>query len=107
VTKLDTVTVTSITNKSKSIPRITHLSQNYPNPFNPRTIINYELPISSEVQLEVYNLLGQKVALLVSEKQPPGSYEVEFNGESLASGIYYYILKTNSWQDIKKMILLK
>ena len=47
------------------------------------------------------------VALLVSERQPPGSYEVEFNGESLAPGIYYYILKTNSWQDIKKMILLK
>jgi hypothetical protein len=107
VTKLDTVTISSITNKSKSMPRITHLSQNYPNPFNPRTIINYELPITSEVQLEVYNLLGQKVAILVSERQSAGRYQVEWDASGFASGVYYYILITNNWQDIKKMILLK
>jgi hypothetical protein len=59
------------------------------------------------VQLEVYNLLGQKVALLVSKKQPAGSYEVEFNGENLSSGVYYYSIKTDDWQDMKKMILIK
>ena len=71
------------------------LSQNYPNPFNPKTIINYELPARSEgglmmndVELSVYNLLGQKVATLVSERQEAGYHQVEWDGSGFASGVY-------------------
>jgi hypothetical protein len=83
------------------------LSQNYPNPFNPRTIINYELPITSFVDLGIYNMLGQKVVTLVSEKQSAGYHEVEFNGQILSSGIYLYRIEAGEFQDVKKMMLLK
>jgi hypothetical protein len=83
------------------------LYQNYPNPFNPMTIINYELPIKNEVELNLYNLLGQKVATLVSEKQNAGIYNVEWDGSEFPSGIYYYRLKVGKFEDVKKMILLK
>lgn len=64
------------------------LSQNYPNPFNPLTTIDYQLPITSEVEISVFNLLGQKIITLVSEKQPPGTYTIEWNAKDLPSGIY-------------------
>jgi hypothetical protein len=83
------------------------LNQNYPNPFNPKTIINYELPITNEVDLSIYNVLGQKVLTLVSGKQIAGFYQVEWNGSDFPSGIYYYKLKTAHFENIKKMILLK
>jgi hypothetical protein len=82
------------------------LAQNYPNPFNNRTMINYQLPITSEVELSVYNLLGQKVATLVKEKQQAGAHHVAFNGTHLASGIYIYKIKAGNYQQMKKMILL-
>jgi hypothetical protein len=83
------------------------LYENYPNPFNPRTIINYELPITSEVELSIYNLLGQKIITLISEKQSAGKYEVEFNGQEFPSGVYLYKIQTENWQAVKKMILIK
>jgi hypothetical protein len=83
------------------------LYQNYPNPFNPKTIINYELPITNYVDLSVYNLLGQKVATLVSERQPAGYHEVEFNGQNLSSGVYLYKIEAGGCTDVKKMILLR
>jgi len=88
-------------------PSIYRLSQNYPNPFNPKTIINYELPITNFVELSIYNLLGQKVATLVSEKMPAGDHQVEFNGQNLSSGVYLYRIEAGEWQDVKKMILLR
>jgi hypothetical protein len=84
-----------------------YLSQNYPNPFNPSTIIGYQLPISSNVTLKVYDLLGREVATLVDEYRPAGSYEVEFNASDLTSGIYFYKLQTDNYIETKKMILLK
>jgi predicted GH43/DUF377 family glycosyl hydrolase len=83
------------------------LNQNYPNPFNPRTIINYELPITNDVNLNIYNMLGQKVAILVSEKQSAGSHQVEWDATGFASGVYYYRIKVGEFQDVKKMILLR
>ena len=83
------------------------LYQNYPNPFNPKTIINYELPITSEVNLSIYNLIGQKLATLVSEKQNIGLHQVEWDARGFASGVYYYILKSGEFQDVKKMILIR
>ncbi len=89
------------------IPLSTNLYQNYPNPFNPTTNFGYQLSTVSEVELSVYNILGEKVAVLVNEKRYPGSYEVEFNASDLASGVYFYIIQAGSFRDAKKMILIK
>jgi hypothetical protein len=97
----------AISDKGKDIPDKFALSQNYPNPFNPRTIINYELPIRNEVELNVYNLLGQKVATLVSTRQAAGYYQVEWDALGFASGVYYYQIRAGEFQEMKKMVLLR
>ena len=83
------------------------LNQNYPNPFNPTTIINYQLAKLSVVDLSVFNLSGGKVVTLVSQEQPAGNYSVEWNAISFASGTYVYKLKAGSFEQSRKMILLK
>jgi hypothetical protein len=92
-----------------ALVRINHfyLAQNYPNPFNPITIINYQLPITSDVELSVYNPLGQKVTTLVSEKQIAGYHQVEWDASGLASGIYYYRLHAGDFVQVRKMVLLR
>lgn len=95
------------------IPTAYELYQNYPNPFNPSTKIEYLLPATSLVKIEVYNILGQKVAQLVNETKPAGLYSVEWNTKGLASGVYIYTINTmsisnNKWfKTAKKMLLLK
>ncbi|MCO6448559.1 MAG: T9SS type A sorting domain-containing protein [Ignavibacterium album] len=92
-----------------------YLSQNFPNPFNPRTVIGYQLPVSSDVKIKVYDVLGNEIATLVDEYKPAGSYEVEFNtaslssrtGLALTSGVYFYQLKTGNFIKTKKLILIK
>jgi len=93
-----------------------NLEQNYPNPFNPSTKIKFTIPQSvtaSEtkqshlVMLKVYDVLGNEIATLVNEVKPADSYEVEFSGMKLPSGIYFYQLKAGSFVETKKMILLK
>lgn len=83
------------------------LKQNYPNPFNPKTIIRYSIPNTKSVMLKVYNVLGNVVATLINEKQNSGSYEIEFNGENLSSGIYFYKIIAGEFVDIKRMTLIK
>ncbi len=88
------------------------LSQNYPNPFNPSTTIEYSLPLNvksetSNVKLVIYDILGRKVKTLVNKKQNPGNYSVQFDGNGLSSGIYYYKLQTGNYVQTKKMILMK
>jgi uncharacterized delta-60 repeat protein len=93
------------------IPNSYLLEQNYPNPFNPSTVISYRLPVTSNVTLKVYDILGNEIATLVNEEKPAGEYEVEFNTSSIkhlpSSGIYFYQLKAGSFIQTKKMILLK
>jgi len=90
------------------IPEKISLANNYPNPFNPTTAINYELQITNYVELSVYNLLGQKVAVLVSDRQSAGSYQVEWDATGFASGVYFYQLTTNENVAItKKMMLVR
>ncbi len=81
--------------------------QNYPNPFNPTTTIKYALPKAGTVKLEVFNLLGQKVATLVNSRKAAGNHHISFNGSGLASGVYYYRLETGRFVRIRKMVLVK
>jgi len=98
--------ITSIVGKD-NVAVSFELKQNYPNPFNPTTVISYQLPAVSEVNLSIYNLTGQRVATLVSEKQNTSLHQVEWDGSGFASGVYYYRLQTGKFQEIKKMVLLK
>jgi len=99
---------TSISSELLKNPNKYVLLQNYPNPFNPTTTITYQLPVVSNVELNIYNLLGQKVATLVSEKQSIGNYKVEWDASSFTSGIYFYRLKTDKgFIQSRKLILLK
>jgi len=79
----------------------------YPDPFNPITTISFELPHTDQVTLKVYNLLGQEVATLVNSRIQAGSHSVPFNASGLASGIYFYRLRTSTQSKTKKMVLLK
>jgi hypothetical protein len=89
------------------LPTIYSLEPNYPNPFNPTTVIKYSIPEASEVTLSVYDILGREVATLVNEKKEPGYYQVTFNAENLASGIYIYRLVTKNYTKSQKMLLVK
>ena len=84
-----------------------NLEQNYPNPFNPSTSIRYSIPKTSLVTLKVYDVLGREVAALVNEEKPIGTYQVNLDASSLASGIYFYKIQAGSFISTKKMILLK
>jgi hypothetical protein len=83
------------------------LAQNYPNPFNPSTGIRYQVPSVSDVQLEVFDMLGRKVATLVNERKSVGSHFVSFNASNLASGVYLYKLTAGTFSETKKMLLVK
>jgi hypothetical protein len=83
------------------------LSQNYPNPFNPTTVIKYQIPKQSFVTIKIYDVLGSEVATLVNEEKPIGNFELMWNAENLASGIYFYRLQAGDFIETKKMILLK
>jgi len=83
------------------------LNQNYPNPFNPTTEIQYLLPVNSKVTLTIYNALGEKVADLVDGNQSAGSYRVSWQANSLPSGMYFCQLKTDNFQDVRRMLLVK
>jgi hypothetical protein len=84
-----------------------NLEQNYPNPFNPVTTIKYEVPQISNVKIEVFDVLGRVVKVLVYEEKTAGRYEIKFDASSLASGIYYYRIKANEFVQSKKMMLIK
>jgi len=83
------------------------LDQNYPNPFNPSTVISWHLAVSSHVNLAIFNVLGKKVATLVSEKQAEGNHHVEWDASGLASGVYFYKIQAGSFNQTKKLILIK
>ncbi len=92
---------------TKGSPGVYKLYQNHPNPFNPVTVISWQLGSAGEVDLSVHNLLGQKVATLVSEKLPAGLHQVEWDASDFASGVYYYKIDTGEFQQVKKMVLIR
>jgi photosystem II stability/assembly factor-like uncharacterized protein len=99
--------INGISTISNEVPSSYSLSQNYPNPFNPVTKINFALPKSGLVTLKVYDILGKEVATLVNEVKTAGTYNYEFDGTLLTSGVYFYRIESNGFTDIKKMMLIK
>jgi hypothetical protein len=83
------------------------MTQNYPNPFNPSTKIKFSLPVSDEIKLAVYDILGQEVAVLVNGFRNAGTYEVTWEASGLPSGIYIYTIQSSNTFITKKMTLLK
>jgi hypothetical protein len=107
---LKTIDGGGVTSAHPSNVTISHdvvLYQNYPNPFNPSTTVRYALPGRSHVTLTVYNPLGQQVATLVNEVQEAGYYDVKFNGEGLASGVYFYRLRAGEYVATDRFVLLR
>ena len=123
----DPVWITGIQQISAQIPKEYKLFQNYPNPFNPRTVISYQLTVSSNVKLIVYDILGKEIIKLVNQKQTSGTYQVDFSGNNLSSGVYFYQLTvspasgisnrsgsnlyseqlTQNYKEVRKMVLIK
>ncbi|MEO8398838.1 MAG: T9SS type A sorting domain-containing protein, partial [Ignavibacteriaceae bacterium] len=90
-----------------SSPKDYELSQNYPNPFNPSTTIKFSLPEDGNVKLIIYNLLGQKIKTLIDGFTEAGIHTINFNGEGLQSGLYFYKIETQGFNQVKKMTLIK
>jgi hypothetical protein len=89
------------------IPKEFALYQNFPNPFNPTTSINFDLPRASEVNLQIFNILGESVEVLVSTRLAPGKYRYEWDAGNVPSGVYFYQIKTDQFVQTKKMLLVK
>lgn len=84
-----------------------HLAQNYPNPFNNSTMIQYQLPYKSNIQIDIYNIRGQIIRTLAQHFQQAGSYEIQFEAGELTSGLYFYQVKTDYLSETKRMLLMK
>jgi len=98
--------VTSVSDE-RAVPEKSGLEQNYPNPFNPRTVINSQLSVASDVKLVVYDLLGREVTVLVNEKREAGSYQDTFDASGHASGMYLYRLTAGAFTQARTMMLVK
>ena len=96
-----------VENLDQTIPDHFELHQNYPNPFNPSTKIKYSIPEESNVNLTIYNILGQSVKVIISEYQKAGNYEIVFNAVNLTSGFYIYRITAGNFISTKMMLLLK
>jgi len=104
---VDLLTTTSIDGITEETPGGYKLEQNYPNPFNPSTVIDFNLPSSSQVMLSVYNTAGQRIAVLAQGTFASGQHSIQFDASNLTSGIYMYRLETDNYSAVRKMTLIK
>jgi Secretion system C-terminal sorting domain len=107
---LDDIAFTGATNvasRQASVPTVLQLDQNYPNPFNPTTTIQFSISKAGIYSLQVFNILGQKVASLLDKEVSPGVYKVQFDASNLTSGMYIYTLRGANVNISQKMMLLK
>ena len=98
--------VTSVTDLH-GVPEFFTLHQNYPNPFNPSTQIRFDIPQETRVRLEIFNVFGQRIAVLVDELRSAGYYTEHFDAGHLASGIYFYRIRAGEFTEVKKLMLLR
>jgi len=98
---------TEIIEEENLIPTKYALKQNYPNPFNPSTTIEFSIPKTGFVTLKIYNLLGQDVATLVSDKLAPDNYKYNWDASNFSSGVYFFKINAGKFQKVQKMILLR
>jgi len=99
--------VVSADEPNNDIPNSYAIEQNFPNPFNPTTTIRYSIPENGLVILKIYNAIGKEMDVLQNEIKQAGNYEIKYDGSKLPSGVYFYQLKSGSFVETKKMILLK
>lgn len=99
--------LSSLDNKENEIPSNFFLFQNYPNPFNPNTEIQFSIPKEVFVSLNVYNLIGEKIVVLVNKQLLPSTYSISFDALGLPNGIYFYRIQAGDFIQTKKMILMK
>lgn len=92
---------------NEQLPKPFSLGQNYPNPFNPTTIISYQLPVSSNVTLKIFDILGREVATIVDEFRKAGYYKEVWDASNYASGVYFYKIAYNKFTSIKKLAVVK
>jgi len=98
---------TGVEEQREALPTCFALGQNYPNPFNPSTTIKYELPRTSQVTLNVYDILGRQVSVLVNERREAGVHEVKFDGRGLSSGVYFYRIQAGEFVATQRLLLLR
>ena len=104
---LSEIVVSANEENLSNVPNSFLLKQNYPNPFNPSTKISWQAPVRSWQILKVYDVLGNEIAILVDEEKEAGYHSIDFNASELPSGVYFYQLRTGSFVETKKMLLLK
>ncbi len=107
VTSVTRLPLTDVQLVDDRFPQSTQLMQNFPNPFNPTTSIRYQIASHGDVVLKIYDVLGTEVATLVNASQAPGTYEVSWNASDVASGMYYYRLRSDGETFTKKMMVIK
>jgi hypothetical protein len=99
--------ILDVKENEKIIPNEFLLRQNYPNPFNPVTKISFSVPKKDFVTLKIYDILGKEITTLVNEIKTPGNYIIDFNGQYLSSGVYFYKMNSGDFSDVKRMLLIK
>jgi beta-xylosidase len=98
---------TVLENKRSDIPLEFHMEQNFPNPFNPKTRISFDIPVFTNISINVYDITGRHVQTLIDEEKTPGRYTILFDGSYLSSGMYLYQLRASNFEQMNKMLLLK
>lgn len=99
--------VIGINHTENTIPQEYFLHQNFPNPFNPNTVIAFDVPKYSKIKLTMYNIIGNQIKTLIDDYYSPGSYSINVESESLASGVYIYRMSSGTYSETRKMVLLK
>ena len=98
--------ITSLSNTGY-VPNVFRLSQNYPNPFNPETIIKFTIPADNFTELTIYDISGKETEAILGRELSKGIYEISFDGSAYSSGVYFYRLRSGSFTETKRMVLLK
>ncbi|MFZ0391483.1 MAG: T9SS type A sorting domain-containing protein, partial [Calditrichia bacterium] len=83
------------------------LYQNYPNPFNPATTITFALPQAAHMNLEIFNLQGRRITILLNENLPAGRHQIQWNAEGLPTGVYFCRMRAGNFSEMKKMVVLR